>query len=59
MNIGTFAQFFRYFLFSGRLVSNEADDGVVRITGYLSKYLELVIGSVKPGQNVTPDRTYA
>ena len=44
VDIGTFTQFFRYLLFSGRLVSNEADDGIVRITGYLAKYLELVTG---------------
>jgi hypothetical protein len=44
VDVGTFTQFFRYLLFSGRLVSNEADDGVVGITGYLAKYLELVMG---------------
>lgn len=50
VDVGTFTQFFRYLLFSGRLVSNEADDSVVGITGYLAKYLELVMG-VSLGQD--------
>ena len=58
MDVGTFAQFFRYLLFSGRLVPNEADDDIVGIIGDLAKYLELVIGLGRPGQKATLDRTY-
>ena len=33
VDVGTFIQFFRYPLLRGRFVSDEADDGVVAITG--------------------------
>jgi hypothetical protein len=42
MNIGASAQLFRYLFVCRNLVSDEADDRVARILGYLAKELELL-----------------